>query len=199
MAQSLSKIKQLGIWIVVAAVTPHLHDEEQFPAPYSNSAGQGFGQGLLPRHLHTTCRSTVNHLWRSSSGEDKTGVFFDGDANELLHDELDCVHSSRMFLLITNAAMLVIVTGSSAHISLVRLHLFVTFAELLNTLLTAKRALFSGPLLFLTCNCTGASCSVIPWLWLWYISDDFPFNSTVVTSLALRPVGSTQFDGVLTS
>jgi len=118
---------------------------------------------------------------------------------ELLPDELDCVHSSRMFLLITNAAMLVIITGSSALISLLCLNLFVTFAEIPNILLTANRALFSRPLLFSFFNCAGATCSVVHWLWLWYISDDFPFNSTVVTSLALRPVGSTQFDGVLTS
>jgi len=103
-----------------------------------------------------------------------------------------------MFLLITNAAILVI-TRSSALISLVCLDLFVTFAELPNILLTANRALFSRPFLFSSFDCTGASCSVFPWLWLWYISGDFPFRSTVVTSLALRHVGSTRFDDVLTS
>ena len=82
--------------------------KNKFPAPYPNSAGQGLGQGLIPRRLHTIRRSTVNRLWRSSSAEHKTGVLSDGNANELLHDELDCIHSSRMFLLITNAAMLVI-------------------------------------------------------------------------------------------
>jgi len=172
--------------------------KNNFPAPYSNSAGQGFGQGLLPRRLHTIRRSTVNRLWRTSSAEHRTGVFFNGDANELLHDELDCVHSSRMFLLITNAAMLVIITGSSAHISLVRLDLFVTFAELFITY-DAKRALLSRPLLFPSFNCAGASCSVIHWLWLWLISGDFPFKLTVATALALRPVGPTRFDDVLTS
>ena len=115
----------------------HCRMKNIFPAPYSNSVGQGFGQGLLPRRLHTICR-----LWRTSSGEDKTGVFFNGDASKLLPDELDCLHSSRMFLLITNAAMLVI-TRSSALISLVCLDLFVTFAELPNMLLTTNRALFS--------------------------------------------------------
>jgi len=195
--------KQLGIEIVVSAVTPQLHDEEQFPAPYSNSAGQGLGQGLLPRRPHTICRSTVNRLWRTPSAEHRTGVFFDGDANELLRDELDCIHSSRVFLLITNAAILVIITGSLAHISLVCLDLFVTLAELPNILLTANGALFSRPLLFSSSNCTSASCSVIPWLWLWLwlwlISGDFPFKSTVVTSLALRLVGPTWFDDVLRS
>jgi len=42
---------------------------------------------------------------------------------------------ARMFLLITNAAMLVI-TGSSAFVSLVCLDLFVIFAELPNILVT---------------------------------------------------------------
>jgi len=49
--------------------------KNNFPAPYSNSAGQGFGQGLLPRRLHTICR-----LWRTSSAEHRTGLFFNGDA-----------------------------------------------------------------------------------------------------------------------
>jgi len=103
-----------------------------------------------------------------------------------------------MFLLITNAAMFAI-TGSSGLISLVCLDLFVTLAELPNILLTANRALFSRPLLFSSFNCAGPSCSVILWLWLWLISGDFPFESTVVISLALRPVGPTRFDDVLTS
>ena len=49
----------------------------------------------------------------------KTGVFFDGNPNELLPDELDYVPSSQMFLLTTIAPMFFIFTGSLAHISLV--------------------------------------------------------------------------------
>ena len=139
----------------------HCRMKNKFPAPYSNSARQGFGQGLLTRHLHAICRSTVNRLRRTSSAEHRTGVFFDGDTNELLRDELDCIHSSWMFLLITNATMLVI-TGSSALISLVCLDLFVTLAELPNIPLTANRPLFSRPLLFSSLNGAGASRSIIP-------------------------------------
>jgi len=76
--------KQLGVGIVDGAVTPLCRMKNNYPAPYSNSTGQGFGQGLLPRRLHTICCSTVNRLGRTSSG--KHGVFLDGDANELLPD-----------------------------------------------------------------------------------------------------------------